>query len=199
MSEEPLASYIVEHEKTHLIFDFDGTLALAKFPWIEWGLAVADQLRDLDGELWNMTEHHGSPGMQNLLVERHGNAALDILLNHVPEFELSHKDKLVKNDELIREIDSFRQQYHLFMWTSNSRQLVDWLLETNAMHDWFETIVTRNDVRFLKPYPEGFDLIRDRQEPLSSYLLIGDSEHDRKAALAAGIDFYRTDFFTLEK
>lgn len=197
MSEEPLATYIVEHHKTHLIFDFDGTLAYAKFPWKEWGAEIADQLRDLDEELWQESDHHGTPNIQNKLVERYGDKALELLLDHSPEFEMRHKEHVIRNEELIQEVEHFRESHHMYMWTSNTRQLVEWVLDDNAMADWFEKIVTRNDVRFLKPYTEGFDLIRDPQVPLSDYLLIGDSDHDKSAALACGIDFFHTDFFGL--
>src|SRR5207247_1655560 len=138
-------------------------------------------------------EFHGSGPAQNLLVEQYGDEALNILLKHNPEFEMRHKEKVIRNDDLLRDVEHFRDTYHLYMWTSNTRELIDWVLANNAMSNWFDKIVTRNDVRFLKPSPEGFDHLYDRAVPKKRYVLIGDSSHDRSAALAAGIDFYLTD------
>lgn len=195
---QPLAEYIKTHRKTHIIFDFDGTLAYVDIPWNEWGEGVRDELRELDEALWLSRPHFaGGAAFQNELVKRHGRKALDILLRHTPLFETQYAGRVTRNDQLLREINEFRDMYHLYVWSSNSRQLVDTVLEMNGMQDWFDKVVTRNDVRYLKPNPEGFIHIQDPEVPEERYLLVGDSSHDRNAAEAAGIDFYHTDFFNL--
>jgi len=197
MPDLSLGEYIIKHHKTHLIFDFDGTLAYAKFPWKQWGVEVRDELRALDAELWDAHEYRGSGPAQNEFVKRHGEAALTVLQRHNAVFEMRYRDAVVRNNALLREVAQFRDSYQLFMWTSNTRQLIDWVLADNNMADWFEKIVTRNDVRFLKPSPEGFALIHDPTVPKENYVLVGDSSHDRGAAEAAGIAFYYTDDFGL--
>lgn len=63
------------------------------------------------------------------------------------------------------------------------------------LNDKFTKIITRDDVKYLKPNPEGFGKIHDPIMPLEKYLLIGDSYSDEKAAEAAKIDFYKINFF----
>ena len=197
MSAQSLADYIDTHHKTHLIFDFDGTLAFVDIPWGEWGEGVRDELRELDEALWAKHNFRGTALFQNDLVRKYGRDGLDILLRHIPLFEAQYADRFTRNEELLRQVAEFRDMYRLYIWSSNSRQLVDAVLELNGMGDWFDKVVTRNDLRYLKPNPEGFLHIHDPGVPLERYLMIGDSTHDIQAAKAAGIDAYHTDFFNL--
>jgi len=152
---DDLANYIYKNDKTHLIFDFDGTLAFMDIPWRERADGIRDELRELDEELW--TKHNYTAGalFQNELVRKHGKAALDMLLKHIPLFEMQYHENFTRNEALLKLVEAFREEYHLFIWSSNSRQLVDSVLEQAGMDEWFDKIVTRNDVRYLKPNPEG--------------------------------------------
>lgn len=195
MTTQSLADVIIAKHKTHLIFDFDATLFLMHIPWNEWGEDIRDELLALDVELWEHHQFKGGSGFQNKMVGKYGKRGLDLMLRHSSLFEMQHKEKFARNEQLLQEIEEFKDTYHMFIWSSNSRQLVDSVLQQNGMGDWFEKIVSRNEVQFLKPSGEGFAYIHDPQVPKSRYLLIGDSSHDREAALDAGIDFYHTDFF----
>jgi len=195
MTGQSLADVVIAKHKTHLIFDFDATLFLMHIPWNEWGEDIRDELLALDIELWKRHQFKGGSGFQNKVVEAHGKRGLELMLRHSPRFEMKHKEKFTRNEQLLKEIEKFKGTYHMFIWSSNSRQLVDSVLRQNDMSDWFDKIVSRNDVQFLKPSDEGFAHIHDPRVPKGRYLLIGDSSHDRDAALDAGIDFYHTDFF----
>jgi HAD superfamily hydrolase (TIGR01549 family) len=192
-----LANYIYKNGKTHLIFDFDGTLAFMDIPWKERADGIRDQLRELDEELWAKHGYNAGVMFQNELVRKHGKPALDLLLEHVPTFEMQYDKQFTLNAALLKQIEKFRGDYNLYIWSSNSRQLIDSVLEQAGMQDWFDKVVTRNDVRYLKPNPEGFLHIYDPRLPEDEYLLIGDSSHDRKAAESSEIDFFLLDFFNL--
>ena len=48
----------------------------------------------------------------------------------------------------------------------------------------------QEDVNLLKPYPDGFYLIfNPKNQQRKDYLMVGDSDKDKFAAKAAGIDF----------
>jgi HAD superfamily hydrolase (TIGR01549 family) len=195
---QPLATFITHHHKTHIIFDFDATLVYMHIPWHLWGKSLRDEFIALDAELWEdlMAKRPGI-NYQNELVERHGDRAVELLRRHDAQFEMQHGGKFTPNEALLQEVSLFRHTYSMFIWSSNSRQLVDSVLAQTSMNHWFAKIVTRDDVHFLKPSPEGFGLIRDPSVSKDRYLLVGDSSHDRGAAEAAGIDFYHTDFFNI--
>jgi beta-phosphoglucomutase-like phosphatase (HAD superfamily) len=156
MSQQSLADYIAAKHKTHLIFNFDGTLAFVDIPWDKWGEELGDELHELGAELWKHYNYPGGAPFQNELVKRHGAKALNLLLRRVPLFEMPHREKFTHNEDLLRQVEGFKDMYHMFVWSSNSRQLVDSVLEQNGMGDWFDKVVTRNDLRYLKPNPEGF-------------------------------------------
>jgi len=194
---EDLASYIYKNGKAHLIFNFDGTLAYLDAPWAEAAELIRDELRELDEELWARHGYKVSAQFQNELVRKHGKKGLDILLQHLPLFEMQYAQNVTHNKALAKQIQDFRGEYSMYIWSSNSRQLIETVLEAAGMQGWFDKIVTRNDVRYLKPNPEGFMHIYDMRVPESEYVLIGDSATDRAAAAAAEIDFYHLDFFNL--
>jgi phosphoglycolate phosphatase len=191
-----LADYIARHHKTHLVFDFDATLVLLNVDWLELAQAMREDVLKLDAALWQQHEEtRRLTPLFSSLVEQHGDKGLELLLHHVPRFELQHRLDYTKNDALLQEVAEFRAEYHLFIWSANSRELIEDILAQMGMSDWFDRIVGRNDVRRVKPSPEGFVLLRDPAVPLRQYLLIGDSSYDESAAQAAGIDFYKHDFF----
>ena len=194
---DDLANYIYKKGKSHLVFDFDGTLAFVDIPWKQLADGIRDEIREMDEELWVKHGYLSGPAFQNELVRKHGKPALDLLLQHVPLFEMQYSKQVTQNTALLKQIDAFRSEYSLYIWSSNTRQLIEAVLADAGMEDWFDKIVTRNDVRYLKPNPEGFMHIYDPRVPEDEYLLIGDSSHDKKAAAAAEIDFFHLDFFNL--
>ena len=56
-------------------------------------------------------------------------------------------------------------------------------------------MVTCDVVVFPKPNPEGFALLRMPNTSLDDYLMIGDSDNDKGAAAAVGIDYLHVDDF----
>jgi len=191
-----LASYISSHKKSHIIFDFDATLVLINVDWLDLAKAMREDILELDEELWK--EHENTARVSPLLTglqEKHGDKGRAMVLKHVTRFELQYKDSYTKNHKLLSEVAAFRDKYRMFIWSSNSRELLEDVLRQLDMSDWFDVIVGRGDVGHIKPSPEGFELIRDPKVPLERYVLVGDSSHDEAAAKAAGIDFYKHDFF----
>jgi FMN phosphatase YigB (HAD superfamily) len=59
------------------------------------------------------------------------------------------------------------------------------LLELGIRHH-FSKVITRNDVRFAKPHPEGWSLLGGGT-PRAQYLFVGDSSNDEGAAEALGL------------
>lgn len=74
--------------------------------------------------------------------------------------------------------------------SSNSRASIEEALKTFDVLDMVEFIVSRDDVSRLKPDPQGMKKILERLKlDPKDVLMIGDSEHDERAALGAGVRF----------
>ena len=189
--------YIKQHDKTHIIFDFDATLFLLLLPWNKWGETIQGQLLNLNPDIWNQwtQEEISLSEMQNRYIDKHGEAALQIILEHNKRFEEDQLKDVHPHHDLLRAVRELGTAYKKYVWSSNTREIIQRVLADFDIEDAFERVVTRNDVRLLKPNAEGFQLIRDPKVPLERYVLVGDSSSDRGAAKNAGIDFYYVDFF----
>ena len=82
------------------------------------------------------------------------------------------------------------RSYTLGFVTSGSKIRVDRDLSANGIKDFFETIITGDDIKTPKPSPEGIELALknlDKRPDEATY--IGDSSDDREMAKAAGVNF----------
>jgi HAD superfamily hydrolase (TIGR01549 family) len=78
----------------------------------------------------------------------------------------------------------------LYIWTSNDEKTVAPILNELNINKLFKKIITRNNVNYIKPNPEGFYLINKENNSKANYLLVGDSDADKGAAIESGIDFF---------
>lgn len=75
------------------------------------------------------------------------------------------------------------------VWTNNARSCTAHVLGKFALVPHFDLVVTRDEMRHLKPDPDGFRVIRERVPGLASAVVVGDSWVDGLAARAAGLPF----------
>lgn len=81
------------------------------------------------------------------------------------------------------------------VWTNNDRVVADYVLTRFGLAPHLDLVVTRDDVRALKPDPDGLRVIRARWPEAQHVVVVGDSWVDGAAALAGGVPFiaYRPD------
>ena len=81
------------------------------------------------------------------------------------------------------------------VWTNNDRVVADYVLGRYGLAPHLDLVVTRDDVRALKPDPDGLRVIRARWPEAQHVVVVGDSWVDGAAALAGGVPFiaYRPD------
>ena len=81
------------------------------------------------------------------------------------------------------------------VWTNNDGAATRHVLERFALAPHLDLVVTRQEVRHLKPDPDGFRVIAERWPDLEELFVVGDSWADGQAARAAGVPFiaYRAD------
>ena len=87
------------------------------------------------------------------------------------------------------------------IWTNNDRVVADFVLSRFDLLPHLDLVVTRDEVRRLKPDPDGLRVVRARWPDASRIVVVGDSWVDGLAAQAAGVPFiaYRPDVAQMEE
>ena len=75
--------------------------------------------------------------------------------------------------------------YKMGLVTNTSREAADRMLSIHGIRSFFEVIITRDDVKKLKPDPEGIILALKRLNA-GDFFFVGDLVHDSRAAEKAG-------------
>lgn len=173
-------------DKGTLIFDFDRTIATIQMDWDIW----REEMRKIIGKY--------EPGFSikesisknvNRLTEMYGSDFLDEIVTANENVEYDTFRGVALNESLIEYIRDNAELKNMFLYTSNSRKLITRLLRDLEMADAFKKVVTRNDVDFIKPHPEGMRQIVDVNSDLTDYLMVGDSSSDRGVADEVNMDF----------
>lgn len=191
-----LTDYLKTSKKTHLIFDFDETMLQLVLPWEDVLKNIKKEIVPLDKKTY---EDYGQgkisySSLQNKYVKRFGKKILDVFNKNTKEFEKVKLKGVNLNHELMDFIKNL-SGYEMFIWSSNTRSTIERLLKNYGIYKKFKKIVCREDVEFVKPEIDGFDLFHNKKTPKEKYLFIGDSMNDKLAAEKIGIDFYFVDFF----
>lgn len=190
MTIQELENYLKEKDKKHIIFDFDQTLATLLIDWSVWREEMKEIFLsygiDFDSR---KSEYNKYAEIQNYCVEKYGNEAGNRFL----EMNYNHEKEYCRGYDLLPTtlplLDSIKNQAELYLWTSNDKRTIAPILEELKIERLFKKIVTRNDVRYIKPSSNGFFSIYDKNLPKSEYLFIGDSPVDIGAGKEAGVDF----------
>lgn len=190
-----LSQHLKTRKKTHLIFDFDSTLAHPILPWDLWEENIKDQLTKIDNSIYKKYQNNqiNLSQLENAYVKKDPKLVALMIKNSL-KFEAKYLKEVVPNKELVNFVKNARN-YQKFVWSSNTRPTIEKVLRKFKIFKKFKKIIARQDVDFLKPEPEGFFQIYDPKVPKSKYLYIGNNRYDEQAASAAGIDFYQEDYF----
>ena len=77
------------------------------------------------------------------------------------------------------------------VFTNKPKDLTNKTLKRHKISNYFNYVVTSDDLEFKKPSPDGcYKLIEMSSIPSENIIMIGDSELDQKAANSASIPFY---------
>jgi beta-phosphoglucomutase-like phosphatase (HAD superfamily) len=183
--DEVLAKVKNDNIKT-VIFDFDNTICDMLIDWTEWDRQVGELMRSYDPET-QLTGGYMRDNRINAFIEKYGNDFREKWrkLSNEYEKENAHKCNARENVlNVIRDIDC-----DLWIWSSNSEETVKkYLTEMGIVHK-FSKFITRDSVDFIKPNPSGFFKAASKDANKQEFLMVGNSNNDRKAAEAAGIAY----------
>ncbi len=84
-------------------------------------------------------------------------------------------------------LSDLKQHYRLGVVTTRSRSETERMLNATGIREFFDVIITRDDVRRLKPHPAPIRMAAETLGlPPSAVLMVGDTPMDVRAAKAAG-------------
>jgi phosphoglycolate phosphatase len=173
-------------EPAAVVVDLDNTLCKLQ---VDWG-AVKERLEELaaaagvdveDVGIWPLMEAAQQPGREALLRD---------MEELVTEAELDGARGCPHNEALVEWIRLEGGGRPVSVLSLNSRRAVERALESNGLGEMIKHVVGREDVRRIKPDPEGMIALADRHgvEP-HEMLLVGDKDGDRECAERAGARF----------
>ncbi len=192
MDIEKFKKYINDNKKTHLIFDFDGTIARLDMDWEAWHPGIAKIYKKYN----NSFEYHGEYLHIDIneFVEKNGDALRDEIVKFNYEYEKEFTKGLELNVALIDFIKN-EENIDMYVLTNNDSRNIKKHLRSLDLIDKFKEIVCRDNVKYVKPNAEGIDQIIGKEKSISDFLMIGDSiDSDGGVAKISGMDFYLINF-----
>jgi phosphoglycolate phosphatase len=177
-----------------VVVDLDNTLCKLEVDWggVEEGLKRLAADADVDVEevgIWPLMEAAQQPGREPLLAQ---------MEQFVTEAELAGAGG-PRNQALLEWLDANAAGTPLSVLSLNSRRAVAQALETHDLAGRVTHICGREDVRRVKPHPEGMLILAERHgvEP-SAILFVGDKDGDRECAERAGTRFMHVEEIGVE-
>ena len=79
--------------------------------------------------------------------------------------------------------------WQVALWTNNAREVTASALDRFDLTKHFDLIVTRDEMRALKPDPDGWRVMEERFGAVTDAVVVGDSWVDGLAAAKAGVPF----------
>ena len=79
--------------------------------------------------------------------------------------------------------------WHVALWTNNAREVTACALDRFDLTKHFDLIVTRDEMRALKPDADGWRVMEERFGRVGDAVVVGDSWVDGLAATKAGVPF----------
>jgi len=142
-----------------LIFDFDGTLADTMFfHWKAWEIVAQRHGIKLDQKrLYSMG---GIPSRDILIILRREQSLPDLDIEAAAKEKEAEYVKMMGKVRLIEPITSIarenRGKLPMAIATGGRRSIMETILPQLGIQDWFQTVVTSQDVTRQKPAPDIF-------------------------------------------
>lgn len=172
-----------------LIFDIDGTLAQTNQLISESFNYISEKYLNKRFTFEEITKMFGPPeevALQNLLGDKYSESVIKEFVHY---YKTNHH-RFAKLYPNIREILNFLKQkcVYLSVFTGKGKSTTEITLEELRIIDYFDMIVTGNDVINHKPSSEGIEKILNHfKVSKNQALMVGDSVADIKAAKDVGI------------
>lgn len=183
-----LLNYLKTNPKSRIIFDFDETIVHLHLPWSIYSERLFEAIGKFDKEL--VLEFRKTTHLCNAAVKKHGDAIRLKILELAQWFEKNHLEGYTIHDDIVSVLPEIALKAKLHILSTNSFETVDTILKELSLQHLFSRIIGRDQVTFIKPDPQPFDLLVEPSVSKAEYLMVGDSNNDSEFAKAVGIDFF---------
>lgn len=180
-------------DKIYLVFDFDLTIAKMKIDWSGWHKGMLEVYLRFDPHC-SYSYGKDPHNFYNNMVQKYGITLVKAVRKFNENYEKLHTKGFTASQYLVDFIMSLKGK-KLYIYSSNSRKTIEAGLKELGIFGYFQQIISRDETNYLKPNPEGLNLIAGFNQNKASFIMIGDSSSDELAAKGAGIDFYKYDEF----
>jgi phosphoglycolate phosphatase len=183
------------------VFDLDHTLVSSPLDMVRVGREMEALIRERGVPIPEREQRWSGPELLGLVRREAGHLEAEVLA--IPEAHERRAMMLATLEPHALEALAALRQLGLAtaVWTNNDRVAAGYVLERFGLGAHLDLVVTRDDVRHLKPDPDGLRVVRTRWPDAPRVVMVGDSWVDGLAAQAGDIPFvaYRADAGELER
>lgn len=188
-----------------LIFDLDGTLAdTMPYHFMGWQKACKKFGATINPAF--LRKHTGSPGWiiaQEIIKENklNGNVTVDLILEEKLKEFYAQQQYIKPIKPVVDIVKKYFGILPMAVGTGGHRQAVERTLEVTSLRQYFDIIITANDVKNFKPHPETFLKCAELMDVDPKYIeVFEDGDLGIEAAVEAGMlvtdvrSWYDSDF-----
>ncbi|WP_236575625.1 HAD family hydrolase [Paenibacillus sp. USDA918EY] len=184
-----------------IIFDMDNTLLKSRIDFKAMKNETFHFLvsRGILPQELDITNHTTSTIVEEAMKTHLMTEKLQSEMWEIPRrFEMDGMKDAELEAGVVEILEELKGGYQMAVVTNNSVLAAEIALKDHDILDFFDLVVGREQMKSLKPSPDGFQYILDRCSGISTeeWISVGDSWIDGKASSAAGIKFisYQGDF-----
>ena len=170
--------------KKYIIYDFDGTIAKVNIDWSNWHNGVERIFLKYEP---TFIRNGLVNQFQNPMVLKYGKPLKDEICKFNEIYEMTLYKDLKLNTQLIDYIKNNPKKINYILTSQNKSSLIK-MLDELRITNYFYMFITRDDILFLKPDPEGIKKILLSND-VNDFIMLGDSIIDEQTAKSVNMDF----------
>lgn len=178
----------ISEDTEHLIFDFDETIATLDIDWDSWLRSVAEIYKKYEPSFDESISGYRIALLQNQFFKKYGTKLKKEVDDFTRQYETENAKGIFPIQKTIELIKNTNGK-NMYIWSSNDTNTIKKFLGELEILDKFKLIIGHEMVDFIKPEPDGFNKYFRKLGKVNTFLMIGNSSHDRGAAKNSGIDY----------